>query len=57
MLKRFLRDKGGATAIEYGLIVALICLAIVSGITSMTGATGFIFGNNAERFTNALNGQ
>jgi pilus assembly protein Flp/PilA len=57
MLKRFLRDKGGATAIEYGLIVALICLAIVSGITSMTSATGFIFGNNAERFTNALNGQ
>jgi pilus assembly protein Flp/PilA len=57
MLKRFVKDSRGATAIEYGLIVALICLAIVSGITSMTSATGFIFGNNAERFNDALNGK
>lgn len=56
MFKLFVKDTRGATAIEYGLIVALICLAIVSGVTSMTNATGFIFGNNAERFNQALSG-
>jgi pilus assembly protein Flp/PilA len=34
MLKKFLRDERGATAIEYGLIVAIIGLGIV---TSMQG--------------------
>ncbi len=29
MLKRFLRDEAGATAIEYGLLAALIAVAIV----------------------------
>jgi len=30
MLKRFLRDEAGATAIEYGLIAAGISVAIVA---------------------------
>jgi len=30
MMLRFLRDDQGATAIEYGLIIALIFLAIVA---------------------------
>ena len=29
----FLRDENGATAIEYGLIAALIATVIISGIT------------------------
>ena len=29
----FLKNKSGATAIEYGLIVALISIAIVAGAT------------------------
>lgn len=33
---RFLKDETGATAIEYGLIAALIALAIVTG----AGAVG-----------------
>lgn len=34
----FLRDESGATAIEYGLIAALIILVIVAGIgTAGTG--------------------
>ena len=31
-LKRFTRSEAGATAIEYGLIVALIFLVIISGV-------------------------
>lgn len=30
-LRKFLRDEGGATAIEYGLLAALIAVAIVGG--------------------------
>ena len=36
MLKKFLHDEGGATAIEYGLIAALIALAILAAV-GMTG--------------------
>lgn len=31
IVKRFVADKSGATAIEYGLIAALIALAIMVG--------------------------
>jgi len=32
MLKQFLRNESGATAIEYALITAGICLAIITAI-------------------------
>lgn len=35
LIGRFLRDDGGATAIEYGLICALIFLAIVGSISAL----------------------
>ena len=31
--KKFLKDENGATAIEYGLIAALIAVVIVGGVT------------------------
>ena len=31
----FLRDESGATAIEYGLIAALIALVIIGAVTSV----------------------
>lgn len=30
-VSRFIRDESGATAIEYGLIAALIAVAIIAG--------------------------
>ena len=36
MLRKFLRDESGATAIEYGLIAGLIALAIIAAL-GMTG--------------------
>lgn len=33
-LARFLRDDDGATAIEYGLILVLITVAILGGVTA-----------------------
>ncbi len=31
LVKRFLKDESGATAIEYGLIAALIAVVIIAG--------------------------
>jgi pilus assembly protein Flp/PilA len=39
-LRRLRRDKRGATAIEYGLIVALIGVAIMGALSSLGGGVG-----------------
>jgi len=39
-LRRLLADQSGATAIEYGLIAALIGVAIVSALSALGGGTG-----------------
>jgi pilus assembly protein Flp/PilA len=39
-LRRLRRDKRGATAIEYGLIVALIGVAIMSALGNLGGGVG-----------------
>jgi pilus assembly protein Flp/PilA len=35
LLSRFVRDESGATAIEYGLIAALIAVVIITVLTSV----------------------
>ncbi len=35
---RFLNDESGATAIEYGLIAALISVVIVTALTAIGGS-------------------
>ena len=35
VLFRFLADEGGATAIEYGLIAALIAVVVIAGVTKV----------------------
>lgn len=37
LLKAFAQDESGATAIEYGLIVALIAVVIVAAVTTLGG--------------------
>jgi len=32
---KFLKDESGATAIEYGLIVALIAVVIITAVTTL----------------------
>ena len=34
-IKKFLRDEEGATAVEYGLIAALIAVVIISSVTDI----------------------
>ena len=35
---RLLKDESGATAIEYGLIAALISVALITGATALGGS-------------------
>ena len=39
-LRKLRRDKRGATAIEYGLIVALIGVAIMGALSNLGGGVG-----------------
>jgi pilus assembly protein Flp/PilA len=34
-VSRFVKDQSGATAIEYGLIVALIAVVIIGAVTAL----------------------
>jgi pilus assembly protein Flp/PilA len=45
---RFLRDEGGATAIEYGLIVSLIFLAAAGAINAYTDQTSIMYSEIAS---------
>ncbi len=40
---RFLKDESGATAIEYGLIAALISVAIITGATAVGSKLDLLF--------------
>ena len=40
MLRMLGADQRGATAIEYGLIAALIIIAMMTGLIAMGGASG-----------------
>ena len=47
--KKFLKDESGATAIEYGLIAALVAVAIVGALTALgTGLTGMFTKVNTD---------
>ena len=37
LLNRFAKDESGATAIEYGLIAALIAVAIIAAVGALGG--------------------
>ena len=47
LVARFAKDESGATAIEYGLIAALIGLAIVAGSGLVGNALNALFGRIA----------
>jgi pilus assembly protein Flp/PilA len=53
LLKRFKNDQSGATAIEYGLIAALIALAIMVGANQLGGAINTKFSEIATTLDGA----
>ena len=43
LLNRFVRDESGATAIEYGLIAALIAVVIIGIVRTVGGSLVTVF--------------
>lgn len=44
-IRKFVKNSKGATAIEYGLIAALIAVAAVSAMTTLGGKISTTFNN------------
>ena len=55
-LKTFLRDERGTTAIEYGLICALIFLVIVTSVTAFSTKTSAMFNVISSAIGGAIGG-
>lgn len=56
LAKRLLRDRRGGTAIEYGLIVALIVITMVASFTQLANTTVTMWGNVNTKIGNATSG-
>lgn len=52
LISKFLNDESGATAIEYGLIAALVSVAAITALTAMGGSLDAMF----TAVSTALNG-
>jgi len=53
-LRRLLADQGGATAIEYGLIVALIAVTCIGGFSALGGGAGGMWTNLSGTVQNSM---
>ncbi|MBA4143273.1 MAG: Flp family type IVb pilin [Nitrosospira sp.] len=53
-MKRFLNDEEGVTAIEYGLIAALIAVFIIGSVTLVGGQLAAVFAAVSTALTTAL---
>lgn len=54
--RRLLRSERGATAIEYGLILALMTLALLSALTGLGDSTTGMWGSIRDRVVTATSG-
>jgi pilus assembly protein Flp/PilA len=51
IIKHFVQDESGATAIEYGLIASLIAVAIIAGATTLGTSLNSTFNAVAGKVT------
>lgn len=53
LLTKFVRDESGATAIEYGLIAALVSVAAITALQAMGGSLKTIYNTVATALSGA----
>ena len=53
LIRDFAREEDGVTAIEYGLLAALVGVAIIAGATALGGGLNTLFTNLGTKMTNA----
>jgi len=52
--RRLFANRRGATAIEYGLIAALIVIAIMGDLRSLGGGAGGMWGKLSNEISNSM---
>jgi len=52
-IRKFVKDESGATAIEYGLIAALIAVALIAALGSLGTSLSGMFNGVATKVTAA----
>ena len=53
-LRRFCTDDSGATAIEYGLIASLMCVAIIAALKNLGSSNNGSWSNTMNTAANAM---
>jgi pilus assembly protein Flp/PilA len=53
LFARFAKDESGATAIEYGLIAAIVGVGIIAGLTTLKTALNGIFDTVGDKLDSA----
>ncbi len=54
IVARFANDESGATAIEYGLIAALIAVGIIAAATTLGGSLSTLFNKISTQLNSAV---
>ncbi|HRN87062.1 Flp family type IVb pilin [Hyphomicrobium sp.] len=53
LFSRFVKDESGATAIEYGLIAAIVGVGIITALGTLEDGLTTVFGNVSTELTKA----
>lgn len=53
LIRSLFRDRRAATAVEYGLIMALVVLALMGSLRAMAGASITMWNTVSEKVTTA----
>ena len=53
-IKKLLREEDGPTAVEYGVLMALIVVACIGAVNQMSQATADSFDHSADELSSVL---
>ena len=56
LVRSFTRDERGTTAIEYGLIAALVAIGMLGGLRALGSGNTGSWTNTADKVSNAMSG-
>jgi pilus assembly protein Flp/PilA len=51
--KKIINDTKGATSMEYGLIIALMVIAIIAGVSNFSSATSNMYNSITNQVSNS----
>ena len=53
MIATLIGDRRAATAVEYGLILALVVMALMAGLNALSGSTSSLWGDISTKVQTA----